>query len=44
MGGTVVNFAGVYGAETTTIPSFTNYSGTYAGSFTQDSGSIFLSR
>lgn len=33
MGGTVVNFAGVYGAETTTTPSFTNYSGTYAGFF-----------
>ena len=27
------NFAGVYGSETTTSPSFTNYSGTYAGYF-----------
>lgn len=32
-GGAVVNFAGVYGCESGTTPSFTNYSGTYAGYF-----------
>jgi hypothetical protein len=32
-GGSVVNFAGVYGCESGTTPSFTNYSGTYAGYF-----------
>lgn len=30
---TPVNFAGVYGAETGFLPSFSNYSGTYAGYF-----------
>ena len=31
--GSPVNFAGVYGAEMGDIPSFSNYSGTYAGYF-----------